>query len=147
MTKKILLAGAFIGVLDAVAACLNAYFSFGLLPQRVFQYIASGLLGKSAYQENIAGVVLGVVVHFSIAISATFIFYLIYKQYHQALRPAVLFGAVYGIWIWLFMSYVVVPSSLIGTYPSDLQQIIIGLLIHIFVIGIPIAMLVKRVVA
>lgn len=146
MTRKIILSGIMIGLLDATAACINAYISLGLLPSRVFQYIASGLMGKTAFETDTIPVILGMAIHFSIAITATYIFYQVYKRYGPALRPVILFGGVYGIWIWLFMNYVVIPISLIGTYPSNLNQIVIGLLVHVFVIGIPIALLVRKIV-
>lgn len=146
MTKKILFAGLFVGLLDGAAACINAYVSLGVLPQGVFKYIASGLLGKAAFEAGGSSIIVGIVVHFFIAVTATFIFYQFYKRYGQALRPIVLFGGVYGIWIWVFMNYVVIPLSLIGTYPSNLYQMVTGLLVHIFVIGVPMALLVSKIV-
>ncbi|GAA0892912.1 hypothetical protein GCM10009122_25910 [Fulvivirga kasyanovii] len=144
MTKRILFAGLFVGLLDGAAACINAYASLGVLPQGVFKYIASGLLGKAAFEAGVFPIILGIVVHFLIAVTATYIFYQFYKRYGQALRPIALFGGIYGIWIWIFMNYVVIPLSLIGTYPSNLYQIVTGLLVHIFVIGVPMALLVSK---
>ncbi|UII34655.1 hypothetical protein LVD17_12635 [Fulvivirga ulvae] len=146
MAKKILFAGLFVGLLDGAAACINAYVSLGVQPRGVFKYISSGLLGKAAYEAETLPVILGIIIHFIIAVTATGIFYQFYKRYGQALRPVVLFGGIYGIWIWLFMNYVVIPLSLIGTYPSNLYQITIGLLVHVFVIGIPMALLVRKIV-
>ena len=146
MTKKIILIGSLVGSLDALAAVINAYFSFGLMPYRVFQYIASGLLGQKAYQSQTLPVSLGVIIHFSIAITVTYIFYQAYKRFGKASTPKFLLGSMYGIGIWLVMNYIVIPFSLIGTYPKNPIQIVIGLLIHIFVIGIPIEVLIRRIV-
>ncbi|ELR69016.1 hypothetical protein C900_05574 [Fulvivirga imtechensis AK7] len=141
---KILQIGAFIGLLDAIAACTNAWFSYGILPHRVWQYVASGLQGKVAYESDILPTILGLIIHFTIAITTTFVFYLLYKKWGHVLRPVVAAGAIYGVGIWLVMNYIVIPFSVIGKYPADVLQITIGLLIHIFVIGIPMAILVKR---
>lgn len=146
MIRNVLLIGTLIGFLDALAALINAYISSGVMPHRVFQYIASGLLGKNAYQSQILPVSLGIIIHFSIAVTVTFIFYQAYKRLGKASTPKFLPGSVYGIGIWLFMNYIVIPLSLIGTYPKNPTQIVIGLLIHIFVIGIPIEVLIRRIV-
>lgn len=144
MRMKILTTGALIGLLDAIAACTNAWFSYGIIPHRVWQYVASGLLGEAAYKRDVLPTIVGLAIHFTIAITATFIFYVLYKRWGHVLRPIVVIGAIYGIGIWIVMNYIVIPLSVIGRYPGDVLQIIIGLLIHIFVIGIPMAVLVKR---
>ena len=144
MTKKVLRIGILIGFFDAAAAVINAYISFGLMPHRVFQYIASGLLGKNAYQTQFLPVCIGIFIHFSIAITITFIFYQAYSRWGKVAVPKLLLGASYGVGVWLVMNYIVIPFSLIGTYPANTTQIVIGLLIHIFVIGIPIELLTRR---
>jgi hypothetical protein len=144
MAKKIIWVGLLVGLLDALAAVINAYFSFGLMPYGVFQYIASGLIGQKAYQSQALPVSLGVIIHFSIAITITFIFYHAYIRFKKASTPKFLMGSMYGLWVWLVMNYIIIPFSLIGTYPENPTQIVIGLLIHIFVIGIPIELLTRR---
>jgi hypothetical protein len=145
MAKKILLIGLMVGLLDALAASIHAYLASGIMPYRVFQYVASGLIGKNAYQTLALPVSLGLLIHFTIAITATFIFYQAYKRLGWSSTPKFLPGSIYGIGIWVVMNYIVVPLSLIGAFPKNPTPIIIGLLIHIFVIGIPIEMMIRKV--
>ena len=146
MSKKILMIGIFIGILDASAAITHAYLSARIMPTRIFQYIASGIMGKVAFESLFVPVSLGIAVHFTIAITATFVFYQAYLRLGLSSSPRFLTGAVFGIGLWLFMNYIVIPLSLIGTFPKNPVQIMIGLWIHIFVIGIPMELLVRRVV-
>src|SRR5690606_29333117 len=97
MAKKIIWAGVLVGLLDALAAVTNTYISFRLMPYRVFQYIANGLLGQQAYQSQILPVFLGIIIHFSIAITITFIFYHIYKRLQRPSIPKFLLGSLYGV--------------------------------------------------
>ncbi len=41
----------------------------------VFQYIASGLIGTSSFQLGGKSIALGVVLHYAIALTWTFVFY------------------------------------------------------------------------
>ena len=58
--------GLIAGVLDAIDGVI-AYGAQGLNPIQVLQYIASGALGKSAFQGGLATAALGAAFHFGIA--------------------------------------------------------------------------------
>src|SRR5215475_15541744 len=64
--KAILLGGLVAGVLDAIDGVV-AFGLKGLNPIQVLQYIASGLLGPSAFSGGLATAALGAVLHFVIA--------------------------------------------------------------------------------
>jgi hypothetical protein len=63
LLKTILLAGT----LDIVAACIRAYTANGVTPDRVLQYIAAGVFGKSAYTGGYGMMAWGLFFHFIIA--------------------------------------------------------------------------------
>ncbi len=70
--------GVIVGILDAIAASVNAYAQRGVSPAGVFRYVASGALGKSAFDGGLGIAGLGLLFHFIIAISWTFLFFMAY---------------------------------------------------------------------
>lgn len=142
--KVLMESGLIIGAADGVAAITSAYLTRGATPDRVFQYVASGVLGRDAFSGGMLVVLLGVVLHFFIAFNFTAFFYFLANKHKWLLDYNLLYGGLYGIFIWLVMNFIVIPLSQINSSGFDLTQVIIGLLIHIFVIGIPIAWLTRR---
>src|SRR5215471_1271955 len=67
--------GLVAGILDAVDGVI-AYGTQGLNPIQVLQFIASGVLGKSAFRGGLATAALGAAFHFSIAWVAAAVFVL-----------------------------------------------------------------------
>jgi hypothetical protein len=53
-------------------------------------------------------------------------------------------GLLYGVAVYLFMNFVVLPLSLVTRRPMTISGFIIGLLIIMFCIGLPIALIVRR---
>lgn len=131
------------GVLDGLAAVANAGLR-GTSPVRVFQYIASGLLGPAAFDGGFTTVLLGVLIHFSIAFAAAAVFYGASLGFPVLIRRSFLCGALYGVAIYFFMSRVVVPLSAARRLPFSFEQLVTGVLIHIFCVGLPIALLARR---
>jgi hypothetical protein len=73
------------------------------------------------------------------------------KWVHQKLvllsfpdEHAFLFGPLYGIAVYFFMNRVVVQLSAATKYPFSLKMMLIGLVIHIFCVGTPIALAARR---
>ena len=135
--------GLVAGVLDLLAASINAYLR-GTSPVRVWQYVASGLLGPASYSRGYRSVLLGVLCHFLIAFGAAAVFFFASLRFPILIRRAVIFGVFYGVVVYFFMSRVVVPLSAARTFPFSLQQLITGLVIHIVCVGLPIALLTRR---
>lgn len=71
--RTIALAGAAVGVLDGIAAVVAAGIR-GVSPDRVFQYISSGLLGRSSFEGGAGTIILGVVLHLVVAVGAAAVF-------------------------------------------------------------------------
>jgi uncharacterized membrane protein YagU involved in acid resistance len=63
------------------------------------------------------------------------------------LRYTAVSGALYGIAVYFFMQYVTVPLSAARRSPFSLKFMIIGILIHIFCVGLPIAIAARRAAA
>lgn len=144
--RGLLLSGLLIGLLDGTAACISAFASRGTSPVVVFQYVASGVFGREAFSGGLSIAAMGLLFHFIIALSWTALFFLLYPRADFLSRNKILAGMAYGLFVWLFMSYIVVPLSNVPprTGPPAVSAIITGILIHMFVIGVPISLLARR---
>jgi uncharacterized membrane protein YagU involved in acid resistance len=142
--QAVVYGGLLAGALDLAAACLTNYWR-GISPIRVFQAIASGLLGTASYQGGAVTAVLGVFFHFIIAFGATIVFYLLSQKFKFFVRQAILFGLLYGIAVYWFMELVVLPlSAFTGKNRFAPDQIASGLIIHALCVGLPIALTVRH---
>lgn len=131
------------GVLDITAA-LVVYGYLGAKPLRLLQGIAGGLLGPRTYNGGIATALLGLLCHFVIAFSAAAIYVAGSRLAPFLVRHAVISGALYGVVVYFFMNRVVVPVSAATKFPFSFKMMIIGVVIHIFCVGLPIALAVRR---
>ena len=139
----ILWGGLLCGVLDITAA-LVVYGYMGAKPLRLLQGIAGGLLGPRTYSGGTATALLGLLCHFVIAFSAAAVFVTASRLAPFLVRHAVLSGVLYGIAVYFFMNRVVVPLSAAAKFPFSLKMMVIGVVIHIFCVGLPIAMAARR---
>ena len=136
------LTGLIVGAMDITAACILAV-SRGATVTRLLQFVASGLIGQNAFQGGVATAALGLGLHFVIAFSLVAVFYAASRRIAFLRRQAGASGIVYGLVVYGFMNLVVLPLSAAKprhTLSGDLIQI--G--IHMFVIGLPTALLVRR---
>jgi uncharacterized membrane protein YagU involved in acid resistance len=142
--KIILLAGLIAGVLDLTAAVVTTVLR-GREPVRMLQSITSGLIGLESYNGGLKTAALGVVLHFIIATGAATVFYAVSRKLTFLLRQPIISGLLYGIAVYFFMNLVVLPLSAFPhrvTFP--LSSLIIGLVVHMFCVGLPIALVVRR---
>ena len=141
--KAILWGGLVAGALDATDGVV-AYGFQGLNPIQVLQYIASGLLGPSSFQGGLATAGLGTLLHFFIAFVAAAV-YVLASRLIPALnaRPR-LFGPVFGVAMFFFMNYGVLPLSAVGSAPFSLGMFLNGVFGHALFVGLPIALFARR---
>jgi len=142
-TKAIVSAGTICGVMDITAA-LVVYGIMGAKPLRLLQGIAAGMLGSSSYSGGLLTAFLGLVLHFAIAFGAATVFYLASRGIRFLIDQAVLSGVLYGIAVYFFMQWIVIPLSHARRNPFSLRFMIIGIIIHIFCVGLPIALSVRK---
>jgi len=139
----IVVAGTICGVLDITAAFL-VYGLFGLKPIPLLQGIAAGLLGPRAFAGGLSTAALGLFCHFLIAFSAAAVYFAASRGFPFLLQQPVVSGVLYGIAVYFFMRWVVVPLSAAKSGPFSFKMTIIGLLIHVICVGWPIAFAVRR---
>lgn len=139
----VLWAGFACGVMDITAA-LIVYGYFGAKPLRLLQGIASGLLGPRAFDGGFATALLGLLCHFAIAFGAAAVYYLASRGLRLLIENAVISGVLYGVVVYFFMQHIVLPLSAAAKRPFSLKMMIIGVVIHIFCVGLPISLSVRR---
>lgn len=76
---SVLKIGFIVGSFDIVLAFIDAWWSYDILPMRVLQFIASGLLGEKAFQQPYGPALIGLAIHFLIALFWTILFFVIRK--------------------------------------------------------------------
>jgi hypothetical protein len=140
----ILLAGLACGALDITAAFVVYGNMFHVGPVRILHNVASGLLGRNAYSGGLATAAVGLLCHFIIALGAATVFFFLSRAFPFLLTQAVLWGALYGVAVYFFMNRVVVPLSNVAKTPFSFKMMIIGVIIHIFCVGLPIALVTRR---
>jgi hypothetical protein len=132
-------AGALIaGTLDLLQACILFGWDIPLA-------IAGGLLGKSAFQGGAVTYVLGVLLHFFIACSAAATYYFASRKLPFLKEYPLVCGLFFGAAIEDFMRFVVLPLSALHSHgPYKLQDLVLGLAVHMVVVGLPISYSVRR---
>jgi hypothetical protein len=141
----ILKVGLIAGTLDIADALVFSRLH-GVAPTSVFQYIASGLIGIESFQLGAASVVLGVAIHYAIALAWTAVFYAASRKFALLLRRTVISGVLYGLGVYLFMNLIVLPLSGVP-HPikaATLVSRINGVFAVVFFIGLTISVLIRR---
>jgi hypothetical protein len=143
--KTILIAGFIVGTLDGLAAITSSYIQREVTPDRVFQFVASGVFGKDAFAGGIPMALLGVIFHYIVAYGWTTLFFLAYPKLKFLSWNKYIVGIAYGIFVLFAMQLVVVPLSNVpnakpGVRLPQLPQVFI----HMFLVGLPIVLLAKR---
>jgi len=128
------------GALDITYAIVFLYFRAGVKPSRILQSVASGLLGRAAYDGGTRTAALGLGLHFLIAFIITAIYFTVASKQAWLTRRPLVTGVLYGFVVYVVMNLVVIPLSAIGTRPHPATiTMITGVLVHMFFIGVPIA--------
>jgi hypothetical protein len=139
----IFLAGAAAGVLDITAAFVTSSLH-GYTPLKVLQGIASGALGSKSFEGGWSSGFLGILIHFLIAFSTAAVFYIASRKVVWMRRRPISSGALYGVAVYVFMYWMVVPLSAIGWQKYSIDSTIRAIVIHIVCVGLPIAFIVRH---
>jgi len=91
----ILYGGLAVGVLDALDAIIFFGIRNGVTPKRIFQHIASGLLGRASFDGGYATALLGLFLHFLIALIIAAVYYRASLILPMLVRHAVICGLIY----------------------------------------------------
>ena len=132
-----------VGVLDISSAFILSYPK-GVGPIRVLQGVAAGLVGReSAINGGLATAGLGLAIHFFIAFVVATVFYVASRKLVFLTRHAVISGLLYGVIVYGFMYWIVMPLAYPIVHPS-ISRDVTAVCVHMFLIGLPIALIVRR---
>jgi len=138
--KTVLLTGVFVGTTDLVAAYVTQWIKTGKFADRMLHYIAGGALGLETSMKGGNGVAfLGLFFHYFIAFAFTLLFFLVFPRLKFLWFNKYLVGMLYGVFVAVMMSQVILPITPLPTGPFDLSNSIIGWITLGVVLGIPIA--------
>jgi hypothetical protein len=141
--RPIVMACALAGTLDILAA-FTFYAVRRVSPVRVLQSVASGLLGAASFSGGAPTAVLGLLLHFFIATTAASVYYVASRRLPLLLRRPFACGALYGVIVYVVMTFIVVPLSAAPRRPFAWGPALIMVMIHIVCVGMPIAWATRR---
>jgi hypothetical protein len=131
------------GILDISSAFVLGYPK-GAGPTRVLQGVAAGLVGReSAIHGGLATAGLGLAIHFFIAFVVASVFYVASRKLIFLTRHPVISGLIYGVVVYGFMYWIVMPLAYPVVHPS-LSRDVTAVCVHMFLIGLPIALIVRK---
>lgn len=113
-------------------------------PILVSQTIASGLLEAKAYDGGMQTAVLGMFLHFVIAVGAAAVYYLASRKIAFLLKHAVISGLIYGALVFGFMHLIVLPLSNVPHIDARLIYKSAEFVEHWFCVGLPISLSVRH---
>ena len=140
----IALGGLTVGVLDCLAAMTNAWMRSGVTPDRVWQYVASSVVGPESFNMGASTIALGLLVHFSVAFGVAIGFYVVARIFPAIISYPFIVGPIYGIFVYFIMSYGIVPLTLVKQGAFNWYGLLSGLIIHMLFVGLPVALITKR---
>jgi MFS-type transporter involved in bile tolerance (Atg22 family) len=141
--SRLVRAGLLTAVTDGLFSSLLSVFAYGSTVTRLFQGVASVLLGQSAFNGGTRTAIIGMLMHVGVAFfwSAVFM-WLIDRWFWLRLLRMKPYGiltiaSIYGPLIWMAMSLIVIPS-LTHRPPSITIRWWIQFVGHILFVGVPI---------
>jgi hypothetical protein len=141
--SRIVRAGLLTGVTDGLFSSVLSVAFYHSTVTRLFQGVASTLLGPAAFDGGLKTAALGVLMHFGVALgwSAVFLVLLDRSSWVRGLirspQGALKVAVLYGPFIWLVMSLAVIPL-LLHRPPAITGRWWVQLIGHIPFVGWPI---------
>ena len=142
----IFLSGLIAGTLDILAALVIYDFILQKTTSiKILQSIASGIFKKDAYSGGSQMALYGLLIHYFIALTFAWFYFTIYPYFNFLKKNTLLSGVLYGIFVWIIMNLVVLPTFFPLLPEKHLDfPLILSILILIFCIGIPIASITRK---
>lgn len=128
-----------VGVLDMTDATLY----YGISPMRCLRGVAAGLLGPSARTGGVPATLLGALLLFFISFAIVCTYWQASRRVPALARQAFVWGPLYGIAVFFFMNYVVVPLSAAGSFDRlrwSVPFLVNGIVGQAFLVGLPSAL-------
>jgi hypothetical protein len=140
--RAILAAALVVGVLD-ISSAFVIWWQRGVGTRRGLQGIAVALLGANSYDGGLVTAGLGLALHFFVAFVVVTVFYLASRRIGFLTLHPVVSGVLYGIGVYIVMYWLVLPTAF-PTFRHRLGNDLLAVAIHISLIGLPCALIVRR---
>ena len=146
---RLVRAGFVTGVIDGLFSSALNVFAYGSTVTRLFQGVASTVLGREALDGGASTAAVGVLMHFGVAFgwSAVYLFLFRYSSWVRSIRTsrygALKIASLYGPFIWMVMSLAVIPF-LVGRPPAINVRWWIQFFGHIPFVAVPIVASIGR---
>lgn len=146
LLRSTVIAGLIIGFADEIIYHWFVQNVLGGVPLiSLYQYIASGALGESAFAGGIATALLGVLFHYLISIVIAGVFILSADRIPLLRRYLIPGSLLYGFGVFIVMNNIVTPLSATPPLPTPtMPQLIVMIVDHILVFGLLLGILVRR---
>src|SRR5438874_738375 len=137
--------GLLAGIGDITQAIVVfGHYSATATPFRILQSIPRGIFGAKTFQMGWTSAALGLFLHFFIATTVAAVYYFASRKLRILIDRPVICGLLYGEVVFLFMYFVVMPLSAIGWPKFNLATYLTGPIGHTFLVGLPIALCVRK---
>ena len=147
--SRLLRAGSLTAIIDGLFSSVLVVVFYHSTVTRLWQGVASTLLGKAAFDGGTRTALIGVLMHIGVAFgwSAVFLFIVMRWSWIRRLLASpngvVKVAALYGPFIWLFMSLVVIPL-LLHRPPTINFRWLVQLIGHFPFVALPIVASIGR---
>lgn len=142
-------AGLTTAIVDFLFATALSVFAYGSTFTRLWQGVASVLIGARAFEGGAATTGLGIAMHVFVAFSWTAIFLLLitripaFKRLLLSPGGSLKAAVLYGPCVWLVMSFIVIPTMTGGGWPTLTFRWWVQLLGHIPAVALPMALVAR----
>jgi hypothetical protein len=134
-TRTIVTGGIIVGSFDILFVIIYYGITRGTAALRVFQSVARGWFGAASFTMGWQSGVAGLFSHFFIAFCLVTVFYIASRRITTMTRYPLAAGAVYGLGVYLFMNFVVLPLSKAGFPVFTTEGVVTQLIAHMMLIG------------
>jgi hypothetical protein len=93
--------------------------------------------------RGIATAGLGLIIHFFVAFMVVTVFYASNRKFRFLTRHVVVTGLLYGVAVYLVMYWFVLPQ-VFPKFRHSISNDVLGVVVHMFLIGLPTALVVRR---
>ncbi len=138
VSSRLLRAGVLTGISDGLFSSILVTVFYASTFGRLWQGVASTLIGRSAFDGGVPIVLLGLLMHFCVAFTWSALFLFIVT--HGIIKVA----ALYGPFVWLVMSLIVIPVFVGHWPPTFTYRWWVQLIGHFPFVGLPIVAMTTR---
>ena len=126
-----------------ISSAFAIWWLRGVGARRGLQGIAAGLLGANSFAGGLVTAGLGLVLHFFVAFVVVSVFYLASRKIDFLTIHPVVSGVWYGVGVYIVMYWFVLPTAF-PTFRHRAWNELLAIAIHISLIGLPCALIVRR---